>query len=189
MKTYNILIAGVGGQGSLLASKLLGQLFIRRGFDVKVNEVHGMSQRGGSVITTVRAARRVDSPLIADGECGLLIALEQLEALRWVHTLAPDGKLVASTQKIAPMPVITGAVQYPSVAETLPGLWVDALQLALDAGSPRAANVVMLGAAARFLEFDDNEWIQAIAESLPPKAAEINIAAFLSGRQLFREPD
>ncbi|MCL2031362.1 MAG: indolepyruvate oxidoreductase subunit beta [Oscillospiraceae bacterium] len=185
MKSCNILIAGVGGQGSLLASKLLGRLFLSRGYDVKVNEVHGMSQRGGSVITTVRAGKRVDSPLVAEGECDLLLALERLEALRWVSCLAPEGKLVASLQRIPPMPVITGAADYPE--QRPPGLWVDALALAERAGSPQCANVALLGAASRFLEFEPEEWARAIAECVPAKAVEMNIRAFELGRAEGRE--
>jgi indolepyruvate ferredoxin oxidoreductase beta subunit len=181
MKTHNILIAGVGGQGSLLASKLLGRLFLSHGYDVKVNEVHGMSQRGGSVITTVRAGKRVDTPLVTPGECDLLIALERLEALRWVSQLAPEGKLVASAQRIPPMPVITGAAAYPE--DKPQALWVDALALAEQAGSVKCANIALLGAASRFLEFSPLEWTQAISECVPAKAVAINIKAFELGRQ------
>lgn len=183
MKPYNILIAGVGGQGSLLASKLLGRLFLSHGYDVKVNEVHGMSQRGGSVITTVRAGERVDSPLVAVGECGLLIALERLEALRWASYLAPDGNLVASEQRIAPMPVITGAVPYPAAKPD--ALWVDAAALARQAGDIRCANVVLLGAAARYLPFSPPEWAEAIAGSVPEKVLAMNEKAFELGQGVF----
>ena len=187
MKAHNILIAGVGGQGSLLASKLLGRLFLSQGYDVKVNEVHGMSQRGGSVITTVRAGKRVDTPLVTPGECDLLIALERLEALRWISHLAPGGRLVASAQRIPPMPVITGAAAYPEdkpqAAVAPEALWVDALALAEQAGSVKCANIALLGAAARFLDFSTPEWTQAISECVPAKAAAMNIKAFELGQQ------
>lgn len=187
MKTVNILIAGVGGQGSLLASRLLGWLFMRHDYEVKVSEVHGMSQRGGSVITTVKAGSRVNSPLIVPGECDLLIALEQLEAKRWIHYLKPTGqplpagRLVASTQRIAPMPVITGAAAYPDICDGLPGVWIDALGLAEQAGSAKCANLVLLGAAAHYLDFSTLEWNQAIAECVPSKAVAMNIKAFELG--------
>lgn len=181
MKNVNILIAGVGGQGSLLASRLLGWLFMRHDYEVKVNEVHGMSQRGGSVVTTVRAGVRVDSPLVVPGECDLLIAMEQLEAKRWAHCLAPEGHLVASTQKIAPMPVITGATTYPEIRETLPGLWIDALGCAERAGSAKCANLALLGAASRYLDFSTLEWTQAIAECVPAKVVAMNMKAFEYG--------
>ncbi len=178
----NIIIAGVGGQGSLLASKILGHLYISKGYDVKVNEVHGMSQRGGSVVTMVRAGTRVDSPLVAAGEADLLIALEQLEAFRSYHMLSKTGNLVASEQRILPMPVISGAAKYPdNIHESCQGLWVDALQLAIAAGNVKAANVVMLGASARFLEFSFEEWKAALHELIPQKLMGINEKAFNLG--------
>ena len=187
MKVENILIVGVGGQGSLLASKLLGRLFMMHDYDVKVNEVHGMSQRGGSVVTTVKGGKRVDSPLVVPGECDLLIALEQLEAYRWAHYLRPEGTLVASSQQIYPMPVIMGREAYPedipaALPDALKSYWVDALTLAQQAGSARCANVVMLGAASRFMDFSSLEWTQALAESLPQKVAGMNMTAFELGR-------
>jgi indolepyruvate ferredoxin oxidoreductase beta subunit len=175
----NILIAGVGGQGSLLASKVLGYLFLSAGCDVKVSEVHGMSQRGGSVVTTIRAGERVYSPLIPPGQADLLIALEQLEALRLFHMLKPEGKLAASEQAILPMTVLTGAAAYPE--ERPPGLWLPALELACKAGSAKAANIVLLGAAARFLPFAREAWREAIRACLPAKLHDVNITAFEEG--------
>ncbi|GHV06834.1 indolepyruvate oxidoreductase [Clostridia bacterium] len=180
----NILIVGVGGQGSLLASKVLGSVFLQQGLDVKVNEVHGMSQRGGSVETTVRAdSKTVQSPLIPDGEVDILIALERLEALRYAHTLSPNAAALISTQRIAPMPVLTGAASYPEY-ESLNAktVFVDALGLARQAGSVKAANIVMLGAAARFIGAKDELWQIALAECVKPKLLEINRAAFNLGK-------
>ena len=114
MKTKNIMIVGVGGQGSLLASKLLGKLLLTRGYDVKVSEVHGMSQRGGSVVTYVRYGERVCSPVIDEGEADFIVSFELLEAARWTNVLRPGGKIVTNTQNINPMPVITGAAEYPA---------------------------------------------------------------------------
>ncbi|GHU91934.1 indolepyruvate oxidoreductase [Clostridia bacterium] len=168
----NILIAGVGGQGSLLASKVLGSVFTRQGLDVKVNEVHGMSQRGGSVVTTVRAGDKVYSPLIPDGEVDLLIALEYMEALRSAHTLAAEAAAIVSEQRIAPMPVLTGAAQYPEytdIGRRVKTLFVDAPALAEAAGSAKSANVVLLGAAARLLGGDTEKWRLALAECVKPK--------------------
>jgi indolepyruvate ferredoxin oxidoreductase beta subunit len=180
MKDINILIAGVGGQGALLASKLLGALFLMYDMDVKVNEVHGMSQRGGSVITTVRAGAKVHSPLIVPGECDILIAMEQLEALRWSHYLSKTGKLVASTLRILPANVDENT--YPkNIPEQLPGLWVDAQAIAKQAGNIRSANTALLGAASRYMDFSMLQWSQVISETLPQKAVSVNVNAFELG--------
>ncbi len=186
---YNILIVGVGGQGSLLASRVLGQLYLAQGQQVKVSEVHGMSQRGGSVVTYVRAGESVASPLIPDGEADLLIALEKLEALRWAHCLRPGGTVVLSTQEILPMPVISGAAVYPGeIEETLRTKGLDvvdipALELANQAGSPKAANIVLLGAASGRMPFDEGAWAEALQKHIKPKLLELNRRAFLLGRE------
>jgi indolepyruvate ferredoxin oxidoreductase beta subunit len=157
--TKNILIVGVGGQGTLLASKLLGKCFLEQGYDVKVSEVHGMSQRGGSVVTYVRYGKEVFSPVIDKGEADVIISFEQLEAARWLPYLKKGGVLITNTQQMNPMPVIMGTAQYPEniiekiKAESVNVIAVDALDLAVKAGSVKATNVVLLGVAARELGF------------------------------------
>ena len=181
METKNIMIVGVGGQGSLLASKLLGKLFLSRGYDVKVSEVHGMSQRGGSVVTYVRYGGKVYSPIIDKG------SFELLEAARWTEYLKPGGRIVTNTQQINPMPVITGAAQYPQgLVEKMrqAGMDVDAfdaLSLAEEAGSAKAVNIVLLGRLSKSFDFSQAEWEQAIRESVPPKFLELNLRAFALG--------
>ncbi|MDR0249478.1 MAG: indolepyruvate oxidoreductase subunit beta [Oscillospiraceae bacterium] len=181
----NIVIAGVGGQGSLLASKILGYLYMSKGRQVKVSEVHGMSQRGGSVVTTVRAGEVVRSPLVTPGEADMLIALERLEALRWHYMLGRGGTLVASTQTIPPMTVITGTGVYPE--ERPEGVWLDALECARKAGSVRAANIAALGAASAFLEFGREEWLSALDALLPEPLREVNKKALLLGAEAASE--
>ncbi|MBR2040235.1 MAG: indolepyruvate oxidoreductase subunit beta, partial [Clostridia bacterium] len=150
MKTKNVMIVGVGGQGSLLASKLLGKLLLTKGYDIKVSEVHGMSQRGGSVVTYVRFGDKVYSPVIDKGEADFIISFEMLEAARYTEFLKPGGKIITNTQQINPMPVITGAAEYPEgIIEELKTkadvISVDALELANEAGNIKAVNVVLLG--------------------------------------------
>ena len=191
-ETKNILIAGVGGQGSLLASKILGNLFGAAGLAVKVSEVHGMSQRGGSVVTYVRAGRDVASPLIAPGEVDILLALEELEALRWLYALTPDGVVVASTQKILPMPVISGREAYPSdirarLSAAHKVIMLDAQAVALAAQNPRGANVALLGAMSWMLPYGVEDWEQALAASVKPALLERNLAVFAQGRAAGQE--
>ena len=187
MPVKNIIIAGVGGQGTLLASKMMGSAFIEKGYDVKVSEVHGMSQRGGSVVTYVRYGDKVYSPLIDRGEADMIIAFEQLEAARWLSYLKPGGVLIASTQKIDPMPVIMGKTDYPeNILEEIKEkgvkvIAVDALKLAEQAGSAKSTNVVLLGVAAHFLGFDKERWEQVVRSSVPPKTVNINEKAFELG--------
>ncbi|MCL2081008.1 MAG: indolepyruvate oxidoreductase subunit beta [Oscillospiraceae bacterium] len=184
----NIVIAGVGGQGSLLASRILSALYEARGETVKVSEVHGMSQRGGSVITTVRAGKAVYSPLITDGEGDILIAFEQIEALRYLNQLKPGGTVIMSTQRVMPMPVLTGAMPYPEgVTDTIRAagykvIALDALELAAKAGSPRTANVVVLGAASGIIGGTDGEWDAALAAAVKGTHLDINRKAFAAGR-------
>lgn len=185
----NIIISGVGGQGSLLASRILCALYEARGETVKVSEVHGMSQRGGSVITTVRAGKAVHSPLIPDGEGDALIAFEQIEAMRYLAQLKPDGTVIASTQRIMPMPVLTGALPYPE--DTFDAIrasgrklfTLDALALAEKAGNVKTANVVVLGAASTVLGGTIEEWDAALAAAIKPNLLEINRRAFSLGRE------
>ena len=190
MKTKNIIIVGVGGQGTLLASKLLGRILLTKGFDVKVSEVHGMSQRGGSVITFVRYGDKVYSPIVDRGEADVILSFELLEAARWAEYLRTDGVIITNDRQIDPMPVITGAAQYPeNLAEKLraAGLRVDAfdaLTLAEEAGTSKAVNLVLLGRLSRSFDFPESEWMRAIGESVPEKFLEINKKAFLLGRKV-----
>ena len=187
MKTTNIMIVGVGGQGSLLASKLLGHLFVKKGYDVKVSEVHGMSQRGGSVVTYVRYGEKVYSPVVSEGEADYIVSFEKLEAARHAPMLKKDGKIIVNTQEISPMPVIIGAAEYPSdILEELKskGVYVDsldALSLALEAGSAKATNIVLMGRLAGYFEFTKEEWLTAIEEVVAPKFVEMNKKAFMLG--------
>ena len=187
MRTKNIMIVGVGGQGSLLASKLLGKLLLSRGYDVKVSEVHGMSQRGGSVVTYVRYGERVHSPVIDRGEADFIVSFELLEAARWTQFLRPEGKLITNTQRINPIPVITGAAEYPERLVSRmqeKGICVDAfdaLKLAQQAGSSKAVNLVLMGRLSRYFDFSQTEWMQALGESVPEKFLEMNRKAFALG--------
>ncbi|MEA4965129.1 MAG: indolepyruvate oxidoreductase subunit beta [Oscillospiraceae bacterium] len=188
METRNIMIVGVGGQGSLLASKLLGRMLLSKGYDIKVSEVHGMSQRGGSVVTYVRFGDKVYSPVIDKGEADCIVSFELLEAVRWTEFLRPGGKIIANAQKINPMPVITGAASYPEgLPEAMRAAGIDAdvfdaLSLAEQAGSAKAVNIVLMGRLSRFFDFAEEEWLQAIRDSVPTKFAAMNERAFLLGR-------
>ena len=171
--TKNIMIVGVGGQGSLLASKLLGWLLLNEGYDVKVSEVHGMSQRGGSVVTYVRFGEKVYSPIIDKGEADLIVSFEKLEAARYLNYLKPDGTVVVNTQQIDPMPVVIGAAEYPEDI---------ILTLAREAGSEKAVNLVLLGRLSRHYDIPLEHWQAAIEVCVPKKFLEINQKAFLLGR-------
>ena len=187
MKTQNVMIVGVGGQGSLLASKLLGRLLLSKGYDIKVSEVHGMSQRGGSVVTYVRFGDKVYSPVIDKGQADYIVSFELLEAARWTEYLKPGGKIITNTQKINPMPVIIGAAQYPDDLEAKmkdAGIDLDALDaltLAEQAGSSKAVNLVLMGRLSKYFDFPEEEWMQAIEASVPPKFLEMNKTAFKLG--------
>ena len=189
MKTKNIMIVGVGGQGSVLASKLLGHLLTSQGYDVKVSEVHGMSQRGGSVVTYVRYGDKVFSPVIDKGEADFIVSFELLEAARWLEYLKPDGQIVTSTQQVDPMPVLTGAMSYPeNLLEKIKatGLRVDALdclKLAEEAGSSKAVNLVLLGRLSHYFnDIPESAWQEAINFCVPKKFLELNKKAFESGK-------
>ena len=185
---FDVVIVGVGGQGTLLASKILGKLAMSQGLGVKVSEVHGMSQRGGSVITHVRIGEAVHAPLVALGGADYLISFEALEAVRAAAYLKPSGVVIANSQRIFPMPVITGAMQYPSdplkdaalAGHTVES--VDALALAVEAGSQKAVNLVLLGILSAHLPFADDDWKHAIASSVPRSTMAVNIKAFEAGR-------
>ncbi|MCL2106691.1 MAG: indolepyruvate oxidoreductase subunit beta [Oscillospiraceae bacterium] len=186
-KTKSILIVGVGGQGTLLASRILGAALLSRDYDVKVSEVHGMSQRGGSVVTYVKYGGQVASPIIEKGEADVMLAFETLEAARWLPMLRPGGKVVVNTQRIDPMPVITGAAAYPeNVLEALEAagvdvLAMDALSMAQSAGSAKAVNLVLLGALARRMDLPPEVWQKAIEACVKPQFAEMNRKAFELG--------
>lgn len=188
MNTKSIMIVGVGGQGSLLASRLLGNVLLAQGYDVKVSEVHGMSQRGGSVVTYVKYGDSVCSPVIEKGEADVVIAFEQLEAARYAPYLKKGGTVITSTQKIDPMPVITGAAQYPD--ELIPKLEAlgikviaaDALALAEQAGNAKASNVVLMGVYSAVSDISEDLWQRALEECVPTKFSELNKTAFALGR-------
>ena len=187
METKNVMIVGVGGQGSLLASKLLGRLLLTKGYDIKVSEVHGMSQRGGSVVTYVRFGDKVYSPVIDLGQADFIVSFELLEAARWTTYLKPGGKLITNTQQINPMPVIIGAAQYPeNLAQQMVDAGIDldaidALTLAEAAGSSKAVNLVLMGRLSRYFDFTEEEWLTAIEASVPAKFLEMNKKAFALG--------
>ena len=188
MKKFDLVIVGVGGQGTLLASKILGHLALNEGCGVKVSEVHGMSQRGGSVITHVRVGDEVFSPIVAAGEADYLLSFEQLEAARAASFLREGGVAIVNTQVIWPMPVITGAMQYPekplAVLEGRTVECADALGIAVECGSQKALNLVLLGMLSRHLPFAAEAWEEAIAACVPAKTLAVNLAAFMRGREL-----
>jgi len=188
-ETKGIMIVGVGGQGTLLASRILGSVLIGQGYDVKMSEVHGMSQRGGSVVTYVKFGEKVYSPLVDQGEADYIIAFERLEAARWVSYLKEGGTLMINDRRISPMPVITGAMEYPNeIVEKLrdKGAKVvacDALSMAIEAGNPKSVNVVMIGILSALTEFSENVWQAALTECVKPKFLELNKKAFSLGRE------
>jgi len=181
------MIVGVGGQGSLLASKLMGQALLIEGYDAKVSEVHGMSQRGGSVVTYVRYGDKVHSPIVDIGQAELIVSFELLEAARWINHLAPGGQVVTNTQQIDPIPVILGAVKYPEdLVEKMKTTGakidaIDALTLAEEAGSAKTVNVVMMGRLSKYFPFAGETWRRALEECVPPKFLEMNRRAFEAG--------
>lgn len=183
----NILIVGVGGQGTLLASRVLGGLAVIENKDCKLSEVHGMSQRGGSVVTHVKIADKVYSPIIAVGEADIILSFEELEAIRWQHFLKKDGVIVCNTQKIDPMPVIIGKADYPSdILEKIENsgkkvIAVDALKIADELGNPKTLNVVMLGVLAKKLDINFEDMKKALLNVVKPKFAEINLKALERG--------
>lgn len=189
MDTKNIMIVGVGGQGTLLASKMLGYVLLQQGYDVKVSEVHGMSQRGGSVVTYVRYGKKVYSPVIDKGEADVIISFEKLEAARWLEFLKKDGTIITNTQEVDPMPVITGAAAYPeNLIEKMQaaGAKVDAkdfLSIAQEAGSAKAVNIALMGRLSTYFpEISDEQWQDAIEKIVPPKFLDLNRKAFEAGR-------
>ncbi len=187
METKSIMIVGVGGQGTLLSSRLLGAVLTAKGYDVKVSEVHGMSQRGGSVVTYVKYGDEVYSPIIEKGEADYILSFEQLEAARWLPFLKEGGKLIVNTQKIDPMPVVIGAAEYPqgvieAIAATGADITsIDALSLAVEAGSSKAVNVVLMGVLAAKTDISYDTWVEAVKATVPAKFLELNLKAFDMG--------
>ena len=191
-KTTNIMIVGVGGQGTLLASRILGNAVIRMGYDVKVSEVHGMSQRGGSVVTYVKYGEKVHSPIIDNGEADIVLAFELLEAYRALPALKAGGRLIVNDQRINPMPVITGAAKYPEnivekLSDKVNTTAVDALALANEAGSFKAVNVVLIGVMAKSTNIPYEIWIDTIKNTVPAKFLDINLKAFELGYSYAKE--
>ena len=184
------MLVGVGGQGTLLASRILGNVLLSQGYDVKVSEVHGMSQRGGSVVTYIKFGEKVYSPVIEKGQADIIVSFEALEAARWVSFLKKGGKLVMNTQEIEPMPVITGAAVYPEdiigklKAEGVDVIAVDALALAEQAGTAKASNVVLMGVVSTKMAFDEDVWQKALENCVPAKFLELNKKAFALGREV-----
>lgn len=187
--TKNIMIVGVGGQGTLLTSRILGGITIHAGYDVKLSEVHGMAQRGGSVVTFVRYGTKVYEPVVEEGQADVLIAFERLEALRYAHFLKKDGVLIINDQRIDPMPVVIGAAVYPEgIIDTLKEkhtvISFDAMEEAKKIGNARTFNVIVLGVAAQHMEFSKEDWLNVIEKTVPSKTVEINKKAFETGYAL-----
>ena len=187
MKTTNILICGVGGQGVLLAGDIIAECAINCGFDAKKSEVHGMAQRGGSVVSHVRYGDKVNSPLIREGEADAILSFEEMETARYLHFLKRDGILVVNQQRVLPMTVATGQAEYPGdiidqIRKQIPGLVVcPGNELAEQAGSPKTINIVLTGALAKRLELPKEKWLETISGRVPPKTIEMNRRAFELG--------
>ena len=189
MATKNIMIVGVGGQGTLLTSRILGGLALAGGYDVKLSEVHGMAQRGGSVVTFVRYGENVAEPIVEEGQADVIIAFEKLEALRYAHYLKKDGALIVNDWRIDPMPVVTGAAQYPKdIIENLEKEYrvykINATEESKKIGDPRVFNLIILGIAAQHMDFTKEQWYQVIENTVPPKTVEINKKAFDLGYEM-----
>ena len=184
----NVMIVGVGGQGTLLTSRIIGKCALKMGYDVKISEVHGMAQRGGSVVTFVRFGEKVFEPVVEEGCADVIIAFERLEALRYAHFLKSDGVIVVNDCKIEPMTVVTGAAKYPEgIIEMLSQkhtvYTVDGQKIALELGNGKVLNSVVLGAAAKYIGFSEEDWLSVIESTVPPKTVEINKAAFKLGNK------
>ncbi len=184
--TKNIMIVGVGGQGTLLTSRILGGITVAAGYDVKLSEVHGMAQRGGSVVTFVRYGEKVAEPIVEEGCADVLIAFEKLEAMRYAHFLKKDGAIVVNDHRIDPITVVTGAAQYPeNIIENLEKEYnvykVNAMEEALKLGNSKVFNIIVLGVAAKHMDFSKEDWLSVIEKTVPAKTVEINKKAFLLG--------
>lgn len=187
MKDISILIVGVGGQGTLLTSRILGSVAMELGYDVKMSELHGMAQRGGSVVTYVKMGEKVYSPIIEEQEADIILAFEELEALRWNKFLKKDGMMVVNTQQIDPMPVIIRKAEYPeNITEKLSGAYpqtvlINALEIAKSLGNVKVVNVIMLGKIAKILDIEEELFMKAVEASVPSKLLELNKQAFAAG--------
>ncbi len=183
----SVMIVGVGGQGTLLASRILGNVVIEEGYDAKVSEVHGMAQRGGSVVTYVKYGEKVYAPIISEGEADIILSFEELEAYRYLPYLKKGGTLIVNAQEIDPMPVITGAAKYPAdiiqkLKDKADGvIAIDALALANEAGNSKAVNVVLLGVLAKSSGIAEEKWLEAVRKTVPPKFLDVNVKAFALG--------
>lgn len=187
MNNLNILIVGVGGQGTLLTSKILGNLALKKSYDVKVSEVHGMAQRGGSVVTYVKFGSKIYSPIIEKGQADLMLSFEKLEALRWIDYLKKDGVLILNNQEINPMPVIMGKDKYPEniiskIRKNCSTFCeIDALKVAKECGNIKVVNTVLLGILAKSLGIEKKLWIETLEETIPSKLLAVNLKAFDEG--------
>jgi len=192
-KITNIILTGVGGQGILLASEIISEAAARAGYDVKKSEIHGMSQRGGSVNSHVRFGEKIYSPLVMKGDCDLLLAFEKLEALRMADFVKEEGAIIVNDQRINPSTVISGAATYPENIEEILNAhfrsvtFMDALKIARQAGNPRTANTVLLGAASKLLNIPLEIWENAILSNVPERAIEVNLRAFRVGLQMAQD--
>ena len=189
MNTKNIMIVGVGGQGTLLTSRILGGITTMAGYDVKLSEVHGMAQRGGSVVTFVRYGESVAEPIVEEGQADVLIAFERLEALRYAHFLKKDGVIIVNDQRIDPITVVTGAATYPEgILDELNSKYtvvsVDAMAEAKKLGNAKVFNTIIIGIAAKRMDFKKEQWIEVIEKTVPAKTVDINKAAFEAGYAL-----
>ena len=189
MQTVSVVVVGVGGQGILLASEIIAQTAVNAGFDVKTNEVHGMAQRGGSVVAQIRYGKKVYSPLVAQGTASVLGSLERAECLRYLDYLLPDGLAVVSSQRMIPVTVSSGAMSYPEfgreqLQRIFPRLiYIDTVEKATELGNARAANTILLGAMSTRLDLPVEAWQDAIGRCVKEKFVEMNLQAFKIGRQ------
>lgn len=186
MKELNIMIVGVGGQGTLLTSRIIGKIALKGGFDVKISEVHGMAQRGGSVVTFVRFGQCVNEPVVHEGDADILIAFEKLEALRYAHFLKKDGIIIVNDCRIDPMPVVIGNEKYPDeIIENLKKAHkvysIDGVKIAQELGNSKVLNSVVLGLSAKYIGFNKEDWVEVIKDTVPQKMIDINIFAFEKG--------
>lgn len=192
-QTTNILIVGVGGQGTLLTSRIIAQVAVQMGYDVKVSEVHGMAQRGGSVVSQVRYGKKIYAPIIKKGDADIILAFEKIESARWLDYLKPDGMVIINNERVNPLPVLSGKVKYPDnihekVADHLPDtIMVDATDIATQCGNPRAANVVLVGMLSKAIGLPEEEVEKAIREIVPAKALGVNLQAFRQGTELMNK--
>ncbi len=185
--TKSVMIVGVGGQGTLLTSRILGDVLLNQGFDVKLSEVHGMAQRGGSVVTYVRYGETVNSPIVNENEADIVLAFEELEAYRWIPCLKPGGTVIINTQQILPMPVITGKAKYPTeIVEKIKAMnynliAIDALKMALECGNAKAVNMVLLAVLAKHLNIDTEIFMESMKNNIKPNLLDLNVKAFNMG--------